>query len=300
MITEHNPSSDSGPNKSNSNSISNIHTMAGRFAKPFLILPLAIVLTAAASGCGQAELAGKVEAGGFNVVQSENGATGKAQSSNEPIAVQPPTSPQSTKNPADVSNAKKGIVKRGDKVVALTFDDGPDPKTTVKILDILKRENIKATFFVVGVQVEQYPEIMKRIVDEGHLIGNHSNNHANLGKSSRSKIKQQIEDNDKLIKEAVGFTTNFFRPAYGASSSQLRAYLKNTGRKQVLWDVDTRDWAGTSVKDMRANVNQNTKPGSNILMHSFGSKLKTPELLPLIIDDLRDKGYSFVTVDKLP
>lgn len=190
--------------------------------------------------------------------------------------------------------------KKGDKVVALTFDDGPDVEITGEILDILKEENVKATFFVVGTRVKQNPEMLKRIANEGHVIGNHSYNHPQLGKANRSKILDELNRTDKLIENAVGYKPKLMRPPYGSSSSLLRSILNETGRQQVLWSVDTRDWAGTSVKDMLANIDRNTKPGGNILMHSVGPKLKTPELLPLLIKDLRAKGYTFVTVDQLP
>ncbi|PLT47670.1 Peptidoglycan N-acetylglucosamine deacetylase [Paenibacillus pasadenensis] len=190
-------------------------------------------------------------------------------------------------------------LEKGAKAVALTFDDGPDAATTVKILDILRKEKVKATFFVVGTQVKKYPEVMQRIVDEGHALGNHTTHHPDLSKTGKTKILQEIKDNDTLIQKAVGITPTMFRPPYGATSAELKAILSEGGRTEVLWNVDTRDWAGTSVKTMRANVAKHAKPGSIILMHSFGSKLHTAELLPLIIHDLKTAGYRFVTPDQL-
>ncbi|QJC54489.1 polysaccharide deacetylase family protein [Paenibacillus albicereus] len=190
-------------------------------------------------------------------------------------------------------------MEKGTKAVALTFDDGPDAATTVEILDILQKEKVKATFFVVGTQVKKHPEVMRRIVDEGHALGNHTTNHPDLSKRGRTKILQEIKDNDTLIQKAVGITPTMFRPPYGATSAELKSILSQGSRTEVLWNVDTRDWAGTSVKTMRANVAEHTKPGSVILMHSFGSKLHTAELLPLIIEDLKAKGYRFVTPDQL-
>ncbi len=191
-------------------------------------------------------------------------------------------------------------VAKGTRAVALTFDDGPDGRTTPAILDILKKNGIKATFFVVGTQVKQYPDVVARIVKEGHALGNHTYHHADLAKTGRTKILQEIAYNDTLIERATGLIPSLFRPPYGSTSPQLKQILRDSGRSMELWNVDTRDWAGTSVAAMRANVNRNVKPGSVILMHSFGSKLHTAELLPLIIKDLKNKGYVFVTVDELP
>ncbi|CAH1212961.1 hypothetical protein PAECIP111893_03598 [Paenibacillus plantiphilus] len=187
------------------------------------------------------------------------------------------------------------------KLVALTFDDGPDKNYTMDILDILREYKLKATFFTVGIQVKKYPEIMKRIAQDGHVIGNHSYHHPNLSKLDSKTIKEEIKWTDHLIEKTAGYVPRLVRAPYGALSPLVRSIMKDNNRELIGWTVDTRDWAGESVARMRANVNKNTKPGGIILMHSFGSKhLKnTVELLPLIIEDLSKKGYTFVTVDEL-
>lgn len=187
------------------------------------------------------------------------------------------------------------------KLVALTFDDGPDKNYTMDVLDILREYKLKATFFTVGIQVKKYPEIMKHIAQDGHAIGNHSYHHPNLSKLDSKTIKEEIKWTDHLIEKTVGYVPRLVRAPYGALSPLVRSIMKDNNRELVGWTVDTRDWAGESVARMRANVNKNTKPGGIILMHSFGSKhLKnTVELLPLIIEDLSKKGYTFVTVDEL-
>lgn len=188
------------------------------------------------------------------------------------------------------------------KYAALTFDDGPDLKYTTAILDILKDKNVKATFFVVGLQVGKYPEILQRIVDEGHAVGNHSQNHADLSKRSKAQILKEIEKADQLIEDAVGFTPELFRAPYGAVSKTLHDVMKEKERQLIGWTVDTRDWAGTSPDDMREMIKSETKPGGIILMHSFGGKhiANTVEALPFIIDDLKELGYTLVTVNELP
>lgn len=223
---------------------------------------------------------------------------GHSHSSNpdSTITPQPTQKPEQTEQPNTVEKPAKG-----EKVVALTFDDGPDARYTPAILDILKDKDVKATFFVVGQQIKKDPDVLKRIVEEGHVIGNHSANHKNLAKLTKEQVLQEINDADELIREAVGFTPELFRAPYGSVSDTLKSILEEQDRELVGWNVDTRDWAGTSIADMRANIKKNTKPGSIILMHSFGSKSieHTVKMLPHVIDDLREMGYSFVTADQL-
>ncbi|MCR8656860.1 polysaccharide deacetylase family protein [Paenibacillus endoradicis] len=187
------------------------------------------------------------------------------------------------------------------KYVALTFDDGPDTKYTPAILDILKQYNVKATFFVVGTQVEKHGSVLQRILDEGHSIGNHSYNHANLTKLSNKEIAYQIKKADDLITAVIGVKPDWIRAPYGAVNDMVKESMKDDDRSFIGWDVDTRDWAGSSVEEMRKNINENTKSNSIILMHSFGGKhiKNTVELLPYIIQDLQDKGFTLVTLDEL-
>jgi peptidoglycan/xylan/chitin deacetylase (PgdA/CDA1 family) len=189
----------------------------------------------------------------------------------------------------------------GSKLVAITFDDGPDNRYTPAILDILKAYKVKATFFTVGTQVKKYPAMMKRIAAEGHCIGNHTYNHPDLTKKDSTAIKNQIKWTDTLIQRTNGFVPHLVRAPYGAVSPLVKEIVSQNNRKLIGWTVDTDDWAGDSTAAMRANVNKNTHPGGIILMHSFGSKhiANTVKLVPLIIQDLRKRGYTFVTVDEL-
>ncbi|OBR65765.1 hypothetical protein A7K91_14055 [Paenibacillus oryzae] len=185
--------------------------------------------------------------------------------------------------------------------MALTFDDGPDTRYTTAILDILKEKNVKATFFVVGTQVKKYPDVLKRIVEEGHAIGNHSQNHKDLSKLTKEQIAKEIDQADAAIEDVLGYKPELFRAPYGALSQTLKKTLKEKDRKLVGWTVDTRDWAGTSIKDMREVISNNSKPNGIILMHSFGGKhiANTVKMLPDVIDDLTKQGYTFVTADEL-
>ncbi|WP_424766984.1 polysaccharide deacetylase family protein [Paenibacillus sp. sgz302251] len=212
-------------------------------------------------------------------------------------------SAQTDKDAANESTSQKPEQSKPgerEKVVALTFDDGPDALYTTAILDILKEKGVKATFFVVGQQVTKNPEVLKRIVDEGHEIGNHTYNHKNLSKLGKPQIWKEVEEGDAAIKKAAGFTPSLFRAPFGAVSYTLKNVLKAHDRKLIGWTVDTRDWAGTSPADMRKLIRNETKPGGIILLHSFGSKhiQNTVKALPGIIDDLEKMGYSFVTADQ--
>lgn len=212
----------------------------------------------------------------------------------------PDKSPSS--NPPSRPTTPPGRGADGDKFVALTFDDGPDAKYTTAILDILKEKGIKATFFVVGQQVNKYPEVLERIADEGHAIGNHTQNHKDLKKQTKAEILKQINLTDKAISDVLGETPKLFRAPYGSLSDTLKQVLKDQGRKHTGWTIDTRDWAGTSIEDMRDMIRHQTKPNGIILMHSFGGQhIKNTVLaLPDIIDDLHKLGYTFVTADELP
>ncbi|MHA7967412.1 polysaccharide deacetylase family protein [Paenibacillus sp. CAU 1782] len=185
--------------------------------------------------------------------------------------------------------------------IALTFDDGPDTRYTTAILDILKEKDVKATFFVVGTQVKKYPDVLKRIVEEGHAIGNHTQSHKDLSKLTKSQIVKEIDEADAAIEDVLGYKPEMFRAPYGALSETLKKTLKEKDRKLVGWTVDTRDWAGTSINDMREVIRKGSKPNGIILMHSFGGKhiANTVEMLPQVIDDLRELGFTFVTADEL-
>jgi peptidoglycan/xylan/chitin deacetylase (PgdA/CDA1 family) len=165
----------------------------------------------------------------------------------------------------------------------------------------LEKFKVKATFFTVGTQIKKYPKMMQRIVKEGHEIGNHTYHHADLTKLGNAKIADEIMWTDTLIQRYVGFVPRLVRAPYGALSPAVKEIIKDNERKLVNWTVDTRDWAGESVAEMRQNVDEHIHPGGIILMHSFGSSniQNTVDALPLIIEDLHKKGYTLVTVDEL-
>ncbi|MBW7454193.1 polysaccharide deacetylase family protein [Paenibacillus sepulcri] len=187
--------------------------------------------------------------------------------------------------------------------VALTFDDAPDADFTPQILDVLKKAGVKATFFVIGNRAESHPDIMKRIVQDGHLIGNHSYNHANLPKLSDAEFRYQINKTDQLIRQFTGFTPKIVRPPYGNISERQIQWLASQHKKIVNWNVDSLDWKGLKAEQVEGNILAHVYPGSIILQHAAGGTGEdlsgTVKALPNIISKLKNDGVKLVTITEL-
>lgn len=184
--------------------------------------------------------------------------------------------------------------------VALTFDDGPHPKYTPQILDILAQYGVPATFFAVGENVAAYPEIAKRICREGHELGDHTYHHGRISKMTDEELRCEILSCKEVISRHTGVVPRLFRPPEGVCDAALKQVCEDLDMTIVLWSVDTRDWAHTPRDEMIENVKSNTKNGSIILMHDFiGQKSPTPAALRIIIPMLLELGYEFVTVSQL-
>lgn len=188
-----------------------------------------------------------------------------------------------------------------EKVIALTFDDGPHPRYTDMILDILKEYGIRATFFVVGENVALYPEQLKRISAEGHEIGNHTYTHADLKRINKNTLMHELGETERVIENLTGKRPTVFRPPEGRCNETVVACANERGYTTVLWTVDPRDWASPPARDVAAVIEKNAKCGSVILCHDYNSNKKcpTPEALRTVIPKLIEKGYSFVTVSEL-
>lgn len=184
-----------------------------------------------------------------------------------------------------------------EKKIALTFDMSWGQDNTIKILDILDKYNVKATFFVVGGWVDENKGLVKEIVKRGHELGNHSNMHPDMTKISKEKILQEIINCDAKIMEVTGKGTNLFRFPSGSYNDLVVETAESTGHFCVQWDVDSIDWKehGPSIEFSR--VIKNTKPGSILLFHNTAKY--TPETLPQIIAQLQKNGYSFAKVSDL-
>ena len=187
-----------------------------------------------------------------------------------------------------------------EKVIALTIDDGPWPKTTAEMLDILKRNNIKATFFWVGSALQENTEIAKRVVAEGHAIGNHTWHHW-YRKMDEATAKSEIEKTNELIYKTTGVKTSFFRPPGGYLNNGLAAYAKSQKNSVVMWSVTSADTDPRAKYQVFVkNVIRDAKPGSIVLMHDGGgNRERTVKALPAIVSGLKQQGYRFVTVPEL-
>ena len=192
--------------------------------------------------------------------------------------------------------------------VTLTFDDGPDPKWTPPILDILKEHNIKATFFLVGGQVETYPSLVRRIVAEGHEIGNHSYTHPNLSEISPQQIKFEFNATQRLLESVTGRSTTLCRPPYNADSrptslaelKPLKLLQDDLGYLIVLENIDPEDWAKPGVDEILQRVKEQRNQGNVILLHdSGGNRSQTIEALPKIIEYLQTRGDHIVPLSDL-
>jgi peptidoglycan-N-acetylglucosamine deacetylase len=189
----------------------------------------------------------------------------------------------------------------GAKVVALTFDDGPWPGSTMAILKILKANGVKATFYQIGRQARQMPAISRAVADAGMEMGNHSESHPlNLGRLSATAVASQITQGQYDIKKASGKAPRSFRPPGGNTTAALYPVLAKMGLRWVQWDVDTSDWKGPSADYITSRVVRNVRPGSVVLMHDGGGdRSHTVKALPDIIKKLKAMGYTFVTIDQL-
>lgn len=184
------------------------------------------------------------------------------------------------------------------KVAALTFDDGPDPHTTLRLLAVLKAKQVKATFFVLGSQAENYRGLLAEIVANGHEVASHSYTHRFLNKLSHGEFAEEIEKAEKAIGAAAPKPT-LIRPPGGGYNDRLVAELKQRGYTTVLWSIDPRDWSGQSANQIIDAVTRKIEPGSIVLLHEGACANFTPEAVAGIIDRLRERGYTLITVSEL-
>jgi peptidoglycan-N-acetylglucosamine deacetylase len=188
------------------------------------------------------------------------------------------------------------------KPIALTFDDGPWPNVTSEVLNTLKKQNVKATFFVVGKQVQRYPQLVKQVVAEGHAIGNHTWNHQYHHFDSAA-ASREIDNTSSLVYKLTGVKISLFRPPAGILSNGLVNYAHREKYAVVMWSVDSRDWSPRHAASQQAWINsmlKDAKPGGIILLHDGGGdRARTVKALPQLITALKKRGYQFVTVPQL-
>ncbi|WP_414562006.1 MULTISPECIES: polysaccharide deacetylase family protein [unclassified Anabaena] len=194
---------------------------------------------------------------------------------------------------------KTANLSQGQKVIALTFDDGPWPDTTVQVLNILKENNVKGTFFVVGQNVKNYPDMVRRVIADGHAIGNHTWHHWYHYMNPKAAA-YEVDNTTDLIYQTTGVKTNLFRPPGGIMHNGVAAYARNRKYAIIMWSSDSLDYARPSVSRLINNVFGHAKPGGIVLLHDGGgNRSQTVQALPEIISKFRQQGYSFVTIPEL-
>jgi peptidoglycan/xylan/chitin deacetylase (PgdA/CDA1 family) len=185
--------------------------------------------------------------------------------------------------------------------VALTFDDGPNSRTTPRILDILKTYKVKATFFVLGKFLEKNSEILEREAAEGHVIGNHTYSHIKGTVTDIGKIDEELQKTDNLIFKYTGKKVDYFRPPFGFENWRFLNEAELLNYTIVLWSLDVGDWDRTKTEDeITSKIFKRTKNGTIILLHDGGlSREAVIDSLPAVISGLRKKGFKFVTIDQM-
>ena len=179
-------------------------------------------------------------------------------------------------------------------MVALTFDDGPNPETTPRILEALGENYSHATFFVVGTNAEKYQDVLQSISAGGNELGNHTYNHANLTSLDSDGVEKEINKVNRVVKKATGEKATVIRPPYGSYND---AVLKLADEPLILWNIDTEDWKSRNAKKIVDAVMKNVKDGDIILMHDIYET--TADAVEILLPKLKEKGYQVVTVSEL-
>ena len=218
-------------------------------------------------------------------------------------AVPPHLRPPEPAKPADVTvapaqePAPSPVPPNCYNCVAITYDDGPVPGSTERLLDILKRKSVHATFFVVGRNANANPQVLRRIRDEGHTIGNHSYSHPDLARQSDGAIAAQLDDTDAVLQKQAGLDPHWLRPPYGSHDPRVASAAGARGMALAVWDVDTADWQHRNPATTCKRAVDGAREGSIILMHDIHQP--TVDAAECVIDGLRAKGLNPVGLDEM-
>lgn len=186
------------------------------------------------------------------------------------------------------------VLPQEEKKIALTFDDGPHPQLTEKLLDGLKERGVQATFFVTGEHAELHPDIIERMNEEGHIIGNHTYSHIQLTSGNREVYKAEIIKTNQILSDITGEEVLYVRPPYGAWDKSFETELNMF---PVLWNVDPLDWCTNNASLVICRVLKDAEENDIILMHDYYETSVTAALQ--IVDELQERGYTFVTVEEI-
>ncbi|MCX2678345.1 polysaccharide deacetylase family protein [Galbibacter sp. EGI 63066] len=185
-----------------------------------------------------------------------------------------------------------------ENVVAITFDDGPNPKFTPKVMDVLDKYNAKATFFCVGKHIKSHPELFKTILSKGHSVGNHTFSHDKFfGFFNANKVIEELQDTDAIVKETAGLDMKMYRPVYGVTNPSIKKALKTTEYQPIGWSVRSLDTTGKSADAVFRRVTKGISKGDIVLLHDASQK--TVEVLERLLLFLSEKEMKSVTVDGL-
>jgi peptidoglycan/xylan/chitin deacetylase (PgdA/CDA1 family) len=210
--------------------------------------------------------------------------------------------PRNPDNNLPASGPSSGItfsrVAVSQPYIAMTFDDGPHPSNTPRLLDMLRERNIKATFYVIGRNVDLYPNVLRRTVSEGHEIGNHSFTHPILSKMSDSAVREELTKCRDAVTRAAGIQPRTMRPPYGALLQRQREWIHTElNYPTILWSVDPLDWKRPGSAVVTSRILAGTTPGAIVLSHDLHGG--TVDAMPATLDGLLNKGFKFVTVSQL-
>ena len=199
------------------------------------------------------------------------------------------------------AEAKNGFShgERDKKRIALSFDDGPHPRLTPQILHILEKYDITATFFMIGCNIVNYPEIAKAVYTRGHEIGNHTFTHPHMRSLTIQALKDEVKKTEKALADIGIPRPKLFRPPEGFRSCEQVAALTEAGYQTIIWSLDTHDWQGRAASDIVSGVLQGVQGGDVLLFHDYTTTKNTITALEQLIPKLLEDGYEFVTVSDL-
>lgn len=205
------------------------------------------------------------------------------------------------KDAITVSKAQRDLpiycVEKEEKIISISFDAAWGAEDTMQLIEILGKYNVKATFFVVGSWVDEFPDAVKALSDAGHEIMNHSNSHPHMTQISKEKMKEEIEKCNQKIEAITGKKPHLFRAPYGDYNNDVVQTVRECGCYTIQWSVDSLDWKDLSAKEITQRVTEKAEPGSIVLFHN--AALNTPEALPAILEKLQAEEYCFVPISKL-